>query len=252
VLRKIFVTLWALGLASAAFSQQAAQQPQVKVNVLNVCAPSPADQQEIATALSHIPNQPAFSVDFEIDRGRSPLDENPGFLPGGANTQIAHDTGTASWVRIRHEFSGTSMFSTVQYSFSVDPKSMVETLVFHVRDPKDVMQIAIEDSASAVTTPAAMLSTSTPANRIKLERFGKSSIVLTRCQGTETAPPPDQSAYEPLFQSASKVMENYRGALAAPSTVPQELARVGNGSAHHGNPAVNSGKKKPASATPPK
>ena len=252
MLRKFSITLCALGLASATFSQQASQQPPVKVNVLNVCAPSPADQQEIATALSHIPKQPAFSNDFEIDRGRSPLDENPGFLPGGANTQIAHDTGTASWVRIRHKFAGVAMFSTVQYSFSVDPKSMVETLVFHVRDPKDVMQIAIEDSASAVTTPATMLSTSTPANRIKLERFGKSSIVLARCQGTENAPPPDQSAYEVLFRSASQLMEEYRGALAAHSTVPQELARIGSGAAHRANSTASSGKKKPATTPPPK
>jgi hypothetical protein len=240
-----------MGLASSAFPQQASQQPPVKVNVLNVCAPSSADQQEIATALSHIPKQPAFSNDFEIDRGRSPLDEDPGFLPGGANTHIARDTGTASWVRIRHEFAGAAMFSTVQYSFSVDPKSMVETLVFHVRDPKDLMQIAIEDSASAVTTPATMLSTSTPANRIKLERFGKSSIVLARCQGTENAPPPDQSVYEPLFQSASQVMENYRDALAAHSTIPQELARIGSGAA---NRAVSIGisKRKAATAPQPK
>ena len=54
---------------------------------------------------------------------------------------------------------------------------MVETLIFHVRDPKDLMQVAIEeDNASSVTTPAAMLGTNTPAGRIKLERFGKSSV----------------------------------------------------------------------------
>jgi hypothetical protein len=238
-----------MGLLSAAFPQQASQQPPVKVNVLNVCAPSSADRPKIAAALAHIPPQPAFSNDFEIDRGRSPLDENPGILPGGANTQIAHDTGTAAWVRIRHEFAGAAMFSTVQYSFSVDPSSMVETLVFHVRDPKDLMQIAIEDSASAVTTPATMLSTSTPASRVKLERFGKSSIVLARCQGTENAPPPDQSAYEPLFQSASQVMDEYRGALSAHATVPQELARIGSGAAQRPNSAAGNSSKK--SAKPP-
>ena len=252
VLRKISVALCALGLVPAAISQQASQQPPVKVNVLNVCAPSSADRQEIVTALSHIPKQPAFSNDFEVDRGRSPLDENPGFLPGGANTQVAHDTGTAAWVRIRHEFAGATMFSTVQYSFSVDPKSMVETLVFHVRDPKDLMQIAIEDSASAVTAPATMLSTGTPASRIKLERFGKSSIVLARCQGTENAPPPDQSVYEPLFNSASQVMEAYRGALAAQSTVPQELARIGSGAANRATSAASVRKNKTASTPPPK
>ena len=94
---------------------------------------------------------------------------------------MSSDPGVANWVRIRREFSVQALFSTVQYSFSVDPKNMVETLVFRVRDPKDLMQVSIEDSASAVTTPATMLTSSTPASRIKLERFGKSSVVLARC-----------------------------------------------------------------------
>jgi len=53
---------------------------------------------------------------------------------------------------------------------------MVETLVLRVRDPKDLMEVAIEDSASAVTSASAMLSADTPAARVKLERFGKSSV----------------------------------------------------------------------------
>ncbi len=194
--------------------------------MLNVCSPSAADQKEIATALASVPKRAEWSPDFEVDRGRSLLDESLGVLPGGPNTQVAHDTGTADWVRIRHEFAGQTVFSTVQYSFSVDPKNMLETLVFHVRDPKDLLLITIEDSASAVTTPASMLSMNTPASRIKLERFGKSSIVLARCNGTQEGPAPDQSAYEPLFQSASKIMDNYRTILAAHSTVPQELAKI--------------------------
>ena len=104
---------------------------------------------------------------------------------------------------------------------------MVETLVFRVRDPKDLLQVSIEDSASAVTPPATMLSSSTPASRIKLERFGKSSVVLARCSGSEAGPPPDQSAYEPLFQSASSILSNYRGLLGARTTVPAELERIG-------------------------
>jgi hypothetical protein len=71
-----------------------------------------------------------------------------------------------------------------------------------------------------------MLSTSTPASRVKLERFGKSSVVLARCSATEAGPPPDQSAYEPLFQAASSVLSNYRGLLNASTTVPEELARL--------------------------
>ena len=120
---------------------------------------------------------------------------------------------------------------------------MVETLVFRVRDPKDLMQVSIEDSASAVTTPATMLTSSTPASRIKLERFGKSSVVLARCSGTEAGPPPDQSAYEPLFQSASSILSNYRGLLGARTTVPEELERVAEVAEKAKAPKSSSGKK---------
>jgi hypothetical protein len=225
VLRNILIILIGIGLAEAAVAQQSTQ-PQVKVNVLNVCSPSPEEQQEIASALARIPKQPTFSPDFEVDRGRSTLEERPDFLKTGESAQFSSDSGTADWVRIRREFPAQTVFSTVQYSFSHDPKNMVETLIFHMRDPKDLMQVAIEDNASAVTTPASMLSTSTPASRIKLERFGKSSVVLARCPGTEGTPPPDQSAYEPLFQSATAIVTNYRNLLAARRLVPEELARI--------------------------
>ena len=205
---------------------QQATQPQVKVNVLNVCAPSAEEQQQISGALAKIPKQPAFGPDFEVDRGRSTLDTSAGPLQTSNSPPTASASETATWVRIRHEFPAANAFSTVQYSFSMDTKNMVETLVFRVRDPKDLLSIAIEDSASAVTRPAAMLAANTPASRIKLERMGKSSVVLARCAGAEGSPPPDQSAYEPLFQSASRVLENYRALLGARSTVPLELARI--------------------------
>jgi hypothetical protein len=219
------IILLSIGFLSFAGAQQSTQ-PQVKVNMLNVCSPSPEEQQEIASALARIPRQPAFSPDFEVDRGRSTLDEPPDFLKAGGNAQLASDAGTAEWVRIRREFPAQSVFSTVQYSFSQDAKNMVETLIFHVRDPKDLMQVAIEDNASSVTTPSAMLGTNTPAGRIKLERFGKSSVVLARCAGTEGNPAPDQSAFEPLFKSATAIVGSYRNLLAARATVPAELARV--------------------------
>ena len=215
-----------LGLGSLAIAQQPSQ-PQVKVNVLNVCSPSAGEQQEIASALARVPKQPLFGVDFEVDRGRSSLEVGPGFLQPGSGGQMSSDPGSASWVRLRREFSVQALFSTVQYSFSIDPKNMVETLVFRVRDPKDLMQVSIEDNASAVTTPATMLSSGTPASRIKLERFGKSSVVLARCLASEAGPAPDQSPYEPLFQSASAILSNYRGLLGARTTVPEELERVG-------------------------
>ncbi len=194
--------------------------------MLNVCTPSKDEQQQIATALSRIPKQPLFSPDFEVDRGRSTMDEQPSFLSISQKAHVTSDSDTAAWVRIRREFAVQALFSTVQYSFSQDPKSMVETLVFKVRDPKDLLQVSIEDDASAVTTPAAMLGTDTPVNRIRLERFGKSSIVLARCSGTGTAPAPDQSAYEPLFQAASAISGDYRHLLNIPRTVPDELNRV--------------------------
>jgi hypothetical protein len=226
VLRKLFVTMASLGLAQLGFAQQPAQ-PQVKVNVLNVCAPSAEEQQQISGALAKIPKQPTFSPDFEVDRGRSTLDTSAGPLQISESASTGSSSETATWVRIRHEFPATNMFSTVQYSFSVDTRNMVETLVFRVRDPKDLLSIAIEDSASAVTTPSVMLAANTPASRIKLERMGKSSVVLARCADSEGSPAPDQSSYQPLFQSASKVLEDYRAVLDVRATVPSELARTG-------------------------
>src|ERR1039458_10130321 len=201
-----------------------AQQPPVKVNVINVCAPSADEQKELSSALAKVPGKPAFSKDYEVARGHSTLDQStpiPGMqpLPPGA-------VSAADWVRVRREFPGATMFSNVQYSFSVDSTNMVETLVLRVRDPKDLMQVSIEDSASTVASAAAMLSSSTPVSRVKLERFGKSSVVLTRCLGGEGTPTTDQSAYEPIFRAASSIMERYRDALGARKMVPQELAHL--------------------------
>lgn len=229
MLRNPVTILISLLLAQLASAQQQAQ-PQVKLNVLNVCAPSAEDQQQIASALQRIPLTTSFTQDFEIDRGRSLLDQGADLLKlgqMGQNAQMASDPGTSDWVRIRREFPAQGTFATVQYSFSKDAKNLVETLVFRVRDPKDLLQVAIEDSASAVTTAATMLGTDTPTTRIKLERFGKASIVLARCLGTEDGPPPDQTIYEPLFRSASAIAANYRDLLGVRRTVPEELARVG-------------------------
>ena len=217
-----------------------AQQPQVKVNVLNVCSPSADDQKELSAALAKVPARLTFGTDFEISRGRSTLDPNAPIPGMPAMPQSA--TSTANWVRMRREFPESVPFANVQYSFSVDSQNMVETLVLRVRDPKDLMQISIEDSASAVTSPAAMLSSNTPVSRIKLERFGKSSVVLARCSGTAEGPAPDQNAYEPIFRNASSIMSRYREGLGVKRMVPQELAHLGVGT-----PAkpVKDGKKTP-------
>jgi hypothetical protein len=139
---------------------------------------------------------------------------------------VAGEPSVASYVRIRREFSVQALFSLVQYSFSNDGQTMVETLVLHVRDPKDLIQVSLEDSASAVTSSEAMLGTNTPVSRIRLERFGKPSVALARCQGAEGGAAPDQSAYEPLFRSGSEVLANYRSLLNVKAIVPEEIAKI--------------------------
>lgn len=227
VFRKIFALIVLLSAVVCAAQESGTSQPQVKVNMLNVCTPSPDDQQEIASALARIPKRPSFSEDFEVDRGRSVLDQNASPLAvanaGGASTAPA----IADFVRLRRDITGSGPFSNVQYSFSRDSQQMVETLVFRVRDPKDLLQVSVEDSASSVTSPAAMLGSATPSSRIRLERFGKSSVVLARCSGTSESPAPDQSKYEPLFVSASSALSVYRTLFGVRTLVPEELARIG-------------------------
>jgi hypothetical protein len=204
-----------------------ATPPQVKVNMLNVCSPSAEEQKEIAAALARVPKQPLFGADFEVSRGRSTLSDMPNFLQPGQGGHVAGEPSVASYVRIRREFSVQALFSSVQYSFSNDGQNMVETLVLHVRDPKDLIQVSLEDSASSVASSEAMLGSNTPASRVRLERFGKSSVALARCLGNEGGPVPDQSAYEPLFRSASDVLANYRALLSVKKIVPEELANMG-------------------------
>lgn len=227
---KLILTLTGFLLTLPAVSQQAPEnpstQPQVKVNMLNVCTPSAEEQKEIAAALTRVPKQPLFAADFEISHGLSTLTDAPNFLQPGHSVQMSDEQSVARYVRIRREFAVQALFASVQYSFSNDGQNMVETLVLHVRDPKDLIQVSMEDSASAISSPENMVAANTPASRIRLERFGKSSIALARCAGTENGPPPDQSAYEPLFRSASEVLANYRSLLGVRHTVPGELAQI--------------------------
>jgi len=218
--------LFALPAKSQQTPESPATQPQVKVNMLNVCTPSAEEQKEIAAALARIPKQPLFAADFEISHGVSTLTDAPNFLQPGQSTQLSDEPSVARYVRIRREFAVQAMFSSVQYSFSDDGHNMVETLVLHVRDPKDLIQVSMEDSASAIGTVGAMVAANTPASRIRLERFGKSSIALARCNGSENGPAPDQSAYEPLFHGGSEALANYRRLLGVAHTVPAELAQI--------------------------
>lgn len=230
MLPKLALIPAALLLTLPASSQQtpeaASPQPQVKVNMLNVCTPSAEEQKEIASALARVPKQPLFGPDFEISHGVSTLAEAPNFLQPGHNTQVSDEPSVARYVRIRREFAVQALFSSVQYSFSDDGENMIETLVLHVRDPKDLIQVSLEDSASAISSAETMVAANTPASRVRLERFGKSSVALARCPGSGNGPPPDQSAYEPLFRSASDVLANYRGLLGARHAVPAELAQI--------------------------
>jgi hypothetical protein len=252
VSRILVFHLFSCALALNVVAQQqpanpATAEPQVKVNVLNVCTPSAEEQKEIAAALARIPKQPLFGSDFEVSRGRSTLSDIPNFLQPGHSTHVAGEPSVASYVRMRKEFSVQALFSSVQYSFSNDGQNMVETLVLHVRDPKDLIQVSLEDSASSVTSPEVMLTANTPVNRIRLERFGKSSVALARCAATESGVPIDQSAYEPLFRSASEAVANYRGLLGARKTVPEELAKVDASSKASNAVSQNAPRKNPKS-----
>jgi len=212
-----------LSIAAASQEQPAPSdqsQPQVRVNILNVCTPSAEEQQEIRNALAHVP--PAkFAPDFEISRGVTSVPDSP----------------NASYVRVRHEFAPSIPFIAAQYSLSVDEKSIIEDLVFRTRDPKDLIQIQLEDTVTGTQDTKTVLATDTPVSRIKLERFGKGSVGLSRC------PAADQSAYEPLFQQASAVMSRYRTAMATKRVVPRELSLLG---------IMPSDKKSAAKAAEPK
>jgi len=204
--------------------------------MLNVCTPSAEEQKEIAAALARVPKQPLFGADFEVSRGRSTLSEMPAILSAGQPGHVPGEASVASYVRVRREFSVQALFSSVQYSFSNDGQNMIETLVFHVRDPKDLIEVSLEDSASSVTSAQAMLMSNNPVSHLRLERFGKSSVALARCSATAEGPAPDQSAYEPLFRGASEVLSNYRALLNVKIIVPEELAKISGAPKQSTNP----------------
>lgn len=197
-------------------------QPQVKINYLNVCTPSKDDQTVLENALSTLPSKPAFGAEFEVARGRSTMpDEGPGAIQagGGSSTQ-AGPPPVSTWVRIRREFASGTL-SNVSYTFSRDEKGMTETLVFRMKSPKrdQPMMVSIQDTTSAPTPIQALAANAAP-NRIRVERFGGSSVVLARCEQA------DQRQYESFFTRANTVMASYRKLLGVQQTVPADLARV--------------------------
>lgn len=187
--------------------QQSSDQPKVKVNILNVCSPAADEQAVLQNALSKVSGNPVFAEDFEISRGRATLKEGP----------------PSKYVRLRRDFTAQSPMMTAQYSMSTDEKTTVELMVLRMRDPKDFLEISIEDRLSAsAASPLSVVATDTPAARIRVERLGKSSVVLARCDAT------DQSAYEPLFKEASDLIAQYRRALGLRAAFRADIAWLSN------------------------
>ncbi len=211
--RTVWMAAVALVVASAAQEApknppETRQQPQVRLTMINPCTPTEADQKELAAALRSLPQHPSFASDYEIARGHTTVPQ----------------AAPSDWVRIRKDFPENAAFLNSQYSMSVDEHGIEETLVLRPRDTKEILQVRIEDAVT-VATPAAVAATDTPASRIRVERSGKSSLTLGRCVDV------DQSAYEPLFKSASEVMARYRTLLGVRRIVPAEIARLGAGTA---------------------
>ena len=201
--------------SSAASSATSAGQPKIQVNFLNTCRPPQGDLDEMGRALAQVKERPRFSADFEVSRGVTTLTEAEARAVGAAEGSAA---GPSSWVRIRKEFPEKAVLTDAQYSLSVEGDSASEALALHLRDSREVLQILISDmvrgSAEQVVRAA------TPPDRIRIERFGKASIVLARCGSV------DQSAYEPLFTAAGGILEQYRMAMAVKTVVPAELAHL--------------------------
>ena len=198
---------------------QTENKPQVKVNYLNVCTPGADEQAIIKNALASVQGKPAFSADFEISRGRTTLKDAP----------------EAKYVRLRRDFAPESPLMTAQYSMSTDSTNTIEILVLRARDPKDFLEIVMEDRVTAgATAPLAVLSVDTPTSRVRIERLNKSSAVLTRCPET------DQSAYDPVFQQASEIMARYRVDLGLRTAFHSDIAWLNPASP---KPAAAKGKK---------
>lgn len=204
-----------LTLLAAAQQPAAAPQTKIQVNFLNSCRPAPGDVEEMGRALARMKARPLFAADFEVSRGVTTLTEAEaraaGAPAGSGNT-------TSTYVRIRKEFPENAVLTDAQYSLSVEGNSASEVLALHLRDSREVLQVLISDSV--VGSAAQVVKADTPPDRIRVERFGKASIVLARCGAV------DQSAYEPLFQTAANILEEYRAAMAVKRVVPSEMAQL--------------------------
>ena len=190
-------------------------KPKIQVNFVNSCRPSAADADEIRRALAQLKEQPTFSADFEISRGVTTLTEGEARATGAPEGSAA---SPSPWVRVRREFAPKSPLTDAQYSLSIEGGAVSEALALHFRDTREVLQVLISNTVTG--TADQVLRAATPPDRIRIERFGRSSLVLARC-GTL-----DQSSYEPVFAAAREIFENYRRAMAVRKTVPGELSRL--------------------------
>jgi hypothetical protein len=230
---RIVLTLIALAGAAAAQQeskpQQPPGQPPVKLNYINACSPSTEDQAQIKSVFARVGGRLAFSRDFEVTRGRVAVKDAP----------------DAKYVRLRRDMAPESALLAAQYSISTDATATVETLVLRSRDEKDFHELALEDAVSAgAASPATLLKVSTPVNRIRVERIGKGSIVLSRCQEA------DQSAFEPLFRQASDIMALYRKALGL-GAIQSDIAWMSMSTSTASSPATASPRKAKAPAHTP-
>lgn len=224
-MRKIFKTFALLMLgavAATAVAQEApemgAQQPKIQVNFLNTCRPAQADVDVMRRALAQVRERPKFATDFEISRGITTLSEAEAKAAGVPDSSVR---APSRWVRIRKEFPEKAVLTDAQYSLSMEGGAASEVLALHLRDSQEVLQILISDSVMGSASQA--VQADTPPDRIRIERFGKPSIVLARCGGM------DQSAYETAFQTAGEILRSYRTAMAVRAVVPAELAHLPHG-----------------------
>ena len=208
MLKPVFTLLILLAVGAAQQQpsptpQPTENKPQVKVNYLNVCTPGTDEQAIIKGALAAVEAKPAFSTDFEISRGRTTLKDAP----------------EAKYVRLRRDFAPESPLLTAQYSMSTDTTNTIEILVLRPRDPKDFLEVVMENRVTAgAAAPLAVLQVDTPTSRVRIERLNKSSAVLARC------PEVDQSAYDPMFHQASDIMAQYRAALGLRTAFRSDIA----------------------------
>ena len=198
----------------------------MKVNILNVCTPGVVEQQEMRLALARLPKAPTFVTDYEISRGISTLE-------GGKS---------AKYIRLRREFKSDSPLETIQYSLSSDAENTIETLVFRGRDVKDLLALSIEDKLStSVSKPSTVIQTDTPASRFRVERSGKTTLAMARCEGV------DQSQYAPIFAQASAVFADYRRLLKLRTMLANDIAWLNSSTTPNGRGVS---KKPPANPGP--